>query len=750
MSEIQDQDKSVESNAPLHLSDQELAALQLQLAEDLKQRFKANLEAFSKFMPDVTAAFASYTPKKRQHFFCTENGIPNLMFPDDNGRFFYNCANPWEDTENDISRILKTQPVHMTSYPVQYDPYGQIYFRYNNEAARLSAEFTQKEGNQAYTPGELGSIPNLAILGVGLGYPLGVFCSQIEIGNLLAIEPDPDIFFASLKAFDWASLLKYIQESGMGFKLIVGQSSDRLLSILREFYRSHGVFLSGAMTAYVHYLSPDIKACGEVLGKDYYLLHASMGFFDDHMFGTSHGLQAALKGCHFMRRDTVLPPRMRHWPLFVIGNGPSLDHDIPFLRANQDRAVIIACGTALDTLYHAGIKPDFYAATERTPEISETLDAIPDQEFKDSLTLIAADVIHPLTVSRFKHTALFGKPDEPYYWFVAGHLPEKERPREIDVMNPFVGNLGIATIFGFGFNNVYLFGLDCGRKLTDDSQTAMHSKYSTVYGAAGVNDKGGNYAASKDQNDVYPGNFGGMVQGNKLFRESRRLMEQAIVEHAYFRNETFRICNCSDGAAIAGTIPMHSEKVQLSKKKIIDKQELLKFVEERLTFVPSYTRDDISKITEQEMFQTVADKLQALFKEKPVSRLELVRRMMTASEFLHAMTLNRWQAGLAYFLHGSAQSMFIIADFVLYRIKDEAEAIENAWLILRRFRYFLDDAKRIYPLLPDYVLGKHYHFMDGKVGWDHEDSPAPKAPPYPHLFKKEFDDPQKKFVKRYE
>ena len=114
------------------------------------------------------------------------------------------------------------------------------------------------------------------------------------------------------------------------------------------------------------------------------------------------------------------------------------------------------------------------------------------------------------------------------------------------------------------------------------------------------------------------------------------------------------------------------------------------------------------------------------------------------------MRKNRWQAGLAYFLHGTSQSIFILTDYVLYRVRDEQKALKCAFEILRRFRYFLEDARRIYPLLPDYVLGKHYNFMDGKVGWDHEDSPAPKAPPYPHLFKKEFDDPQKKFVKRYE
>ena len=63
---------------------------------------------------------------------------------------------------------------------------------------------------------------------------------------------------------------------------------------------------------------------------------------------------------------------------------------------------------------------------------------------------------------------------------------------------------------------------------------------------------------------------------------------------------------------------------------------------------------------------------------------------------------------------------------------------------------FLDETKSIYTHMPNYSLGEHrkYH-KGGKVGIDYPSTPATKMPRMRHL-KKKFDDPLKKFVKKYE
>ena len=56
----------------------------------------------------------------------------------------------------------------------------------------------------------------------------------------------------------------------------------------------------------------------------------------------------------------------QNMPAIIVGNGPSLDKEIDFLRKNQDNFVIFCSGSALKPLYKAGITPDFQVEIERS------------------------------------------------------------------------------------------------------------------------------------------------------------------------------------------------------------------------------------------------------------------------------------------------------------------------------------------------------------------------------------------------
>ncbi len=741
---------SINANLNTNLSTKEqqrlekLCLLQEQLALDLKERFKESITAFKEFMPDVASAFENYRPKKALHFFCTENGIPNLEFPDDDHRILYGCDNPWESIDKELDEHLAKIPLFNVISADQNDPYGQIHLRYLKRACNTTIELTDNHGKfkLSTTPNKTKAIGNAIILGSGLGYAIGLLYSKVEVANLLIVEPDPDLFYASLHTFDWAPLLQFVKDEDLGFKLIVGQDPDNFLKILGEFFDRHGRFLSGQLWPYVGRSGEDIKKCAECIKLDFKRMHANMGFFDDTMFGCSHALQSALAGKHFVKRQASLPPKMRRYPLFVIGNGPSLDKDMAFLRKNQDKAIIIACGTALDTLYHAGIKPDFYAATERTPEIAETIEAIPDKDFINSLTLIAGDVIHPKTTACFKRTAIFGRANEPFYWIWQTHVEKDKRIREIDIMNPLVGNLGVASIFGFGFNESYLFGLDCGKKIDAD----MHSKYSTIYNERGLGD-----SEVYKINDKYhlKGNFGGTIQSTYFMEMCARNMEIAIADHMYYQDEIFKIYNCSDGALIKGTIPLHTENLDFDNRPLINKQELLDYVENSFTFKAEITRAQIHEYCMVGKFSEIIANLKKMISDFPTSRTAAVKWMMTMSEYILSLQNHPFLACLGHFIDGTIQSILLQAFYTLYQCIDEKKAIDATKKVLQSLDYFFDDAKRLYPLLPDYVLGEHYKFTDNKIGFDHEEDKAPPSPAYPHLFKEAFDDPVKKFHKRY-
>ncbi len=711
----------------------ELIELQKIMSDGLINRFLDNIEAFKKYLPDIAKQFEHYRPQRTMDFFCTSNGIPNLMFVDNND-ILYKTSDPFELCKLQVENCLKTVKIKQVHYPHEYDWCGQIHHRYLNEFVSID----EKAKRENLTPLDIGSVPCCVLLGLGLGYELAYLYERIEIANLIIIEPDSDVFFASLHAFDWANLLEFIFTNNYGINIMVGQTPDELFEDMSTFFHHHGRFLSSFWWNYVHYSNEKIKALSEILIKDYYRVHAAMGFFDDHLFGTSHACSHLEKGKNFVIEHT-LPEQMANTPVFVIGSGPSLDNDIPFLRKNQDKAIIIACGTAIDTLYHAGIKPDFYACTERTPQISETLEAIPDKKFLEDIILLAGDVVHPFTVKYFKHTAIFAKGDEPFYWLLISRLVGANKLLPVHLMNPFVGNMGVSGALTLGFKKLYLFGIDNGKKLNTSS---MHSKYTKLYNADGVDDTKGNYILS----NIKEGNFGGEIESSMLFTLSGQNISSIVKS---YKDKDVLVYNCSDGMKLEYIPPLHSYDLDLSDYPNVDKKTLLKFMDEEATARLQLSRDEIIKLISYDTYDAVIDKLIKLFSRPITSRVQLVQLMETCSEINTTLNMSLEQRYLGFMLEGSLQSMFIMMSHVLYHTKDEKTCLKVVSKMVKLLIYFLLDSKALYRHLPDYELGPHQEYLDGKVGFDHEESKAPDMPLIPKLIEKKAPDEITKFVKCY-
>lgn len=721
----------------------ELADLQKQMKEFLVQRFQDNIEAFEKFMPDVAKTFKNYKPKEEMEFFCTDNGIPNLLFTKRND-FFYKTFDPFELCKKQIEAILENNHLNQTRYEKEGDPYGQIHFKYLRQIVQTESELAR---DRSATIAQLGSIPHCVMLGVGLGYQLAYLYERVEIANLILVEPDLDIFYASLHAFDWASLLKFLTDNHYGIHLMIGQDKNQFYLDMERFYNHHGRFLSGTWLGMIHYHSDKIHEIAKFFIQDFSNVHASMGFFDDHLFGCSHAVRAILDKKAFIKTKPQFPKSLANTPVFIIGSGPSLDQDIPFLRKYQDKAIIIACGTALDTLYHTGIKPDFYACTERTPQIGDVLNEIPDKHFFDDIILLCGDVVHPKTTKFFKHSAIFLKLDEPFAKFASYFIDELKGIRGVQLMNPLVGNMGVSGALSLGFENLYLFGLDNGSALEYND---MHSAYTAIYKANKVNTKSIAYATDK----VAEGNFGGICKTGYLFEISARnigfILERFIVE-----GSKIKCHNCSNGVKLKHTTPVHSCDLvgKFDKKKDLDKKAFHDYmVKEKTTVIENLTLDRLKQLFDPSLFNQIVDSIVKYIDEKdPDNRTEIILFLESISEYIASLK----QVANTYFigdcLEGSLQTYFMMASRSLYNSIDEKLGVECYKKIMQIIKDFLVESKSLFVHLPDYVIWDHkkYH-PNNKVGVDTPTTKAPDFPGYRHFKKSSDDDPQKIFEKRYE
>ena len=103
-------------------------------------------------------------------------------------------------------------------------------------------------------------------------------------------------------------------------------------------------------------------------------------------------------------------------PVFIIGNGPSLDTAIEKIKKCESDAIIMSCGTAITALHKHGIVPDFHFEVERTKSCGDRILQMNDQDYLKKIIFLSVNVMHPSVFSYFKQSYMAMKPGEPAYF----------------------------------------------------------------------------------------------------------------------------------------------------------------------------------------------------------------------------------------------------------------------------------------------------------------------------------------------
>lgn len=541
----------------------ELSRLELQKRQEaamldvLPARYEINMAAFEKYMPGIHEFFKDYQPVRPFRFFCNENGIPNVLWLDEQVSLY--GEDPLVEVQAQITEVIEQSVLQCIDFTPQWYFDDQIHIKYNNAISQLKVS-SNLEGLPLRDLLTV-DIPLSLMYGVGLGYQLGYLYERCTVRNLFAFEPDVDIFYASLFCFDWDSLLAYMDQESLSLHLFVGVDEKLLVSDMMEALHRKGAFWSAAYFSFCHYHSPKVHALIEQVEREFYLLRTGWGFFDDNIFALAHSHTHLQDGTPFLKkhRDTA---RFSSTPVFIVGNGPSLDQSIEFIRQHQSQALIIACGTAVSALYKANIRPDIYVAVERTKSSADFLRILNANEFLKEAVFLSVDVIHPECKEFFRKTGIAFKPNEPMYQLLGTHFGRAFEYDAIEFSNPFVGNTGLNYAALLGLKEMYLFGIDNGYKSADQH----HSKLSLYY-----NDKQ-EAKYQQDLTETFPGrgNFGGEVRINHLFGLSIHNMERLL--QAY---PDVHCTNTSDGSYIEGAVPSPIEAIvsdwpELDKRSVID------------------------------------------------------------------------------------------------------------------------------------------------------------------------------------
>ena len=718
LKQLQEQNQDIPLDAILHYAQD--MKVQNDFNEERLLTFKRNLVFFKDFDNEIYQGFKDYKPQDSFDIVKTSKNYSNIVFNKTNMPL-YQDSEPYIRWDNVVKNNIDNLIFKFLDFQKKKDNYGQIHYRYFNEALDKIKSENLVHTNKVSLIKE---IPHLQVMGLGLGYIVDIINKRVNVKSLLLMEPKSDIFYASLYVTDYKKVISSLLQKGCEVKFIIGLEGFDLTYACERYYRENGKFLG---TFAIGIIGLEDKYYVDELSylQDYLkLIFTSLGFCDDTLFGMSHSLNHLKRKRHLAKACIALPKGYEKSCAFVIGNGPSLDDDIAFLRKNQDKAYIIACGSAIDTLYNVGIKPDAYVATERINGIGQTLDVFDNTSFLDDIVLFTTSVVHPYTVDHFKRSIIFSKVSES----IASPLATFDKYKDIEkkwaslnFTNPLVGNAGLDIATSLGFKKVYLFGLDNGSVLNNHRLHSKHSDFFNSLNMKEISDSSGNDL-------ILEGNFGIDVRSNELYKTALDCM--GLTLSCVFDVECI---NCSNGAKIDNTKAMHSYDLNFDSVDNLDKDKLNEYFYNEQSFVLDVDNRDILDIVSSKRFNLIVDNLIKILDVKIQNRSDLLNALILAQRYLFGLDSNKKNYVIAQSLYTTCDTFFMLITANLYSIEDEKRAVNLCKNLIKTLIYLFLDLKHIFEFMPDYIQDEHLNLLNYKIGFDHELSKAPTFDRHFHI-----------------
>jgi hypothetical protein len=617
------------------------------------QKFQNNLKAFEKYFPDIHAEFKDYQPKKWLPIE-THDGKINILKMDSLASWY--SDKPAEDCISNLKNYAQ-QP-NKDGLALGYNGSKlkhYIHYQFVKESEAILESLEEEEGELPDT------IKSLIMFGLGAGYQLEELVNTRKIEKLFLCEPNRDFFFASLFAIDWSLILSTIDQQDGRIYINIGDDGSNLFrDLLNQFY-AIGPYILSHTYFYQSYHNASLnQAIGQL--REQLQVVISMGeYFDHARYGIAHTKEAFMREYPHMLKGAVnkLSFNDKNLPVFIVGNGPSLDYSIDVIKQWQGQAIIVSCGTSLQVLKKNGITPDFHTEIEQNRTTFDWAARIGDFDYLKSVSLISCNGIHPDTCDLYKDVLIAFKEGESSTVSTLKVVGE-DNYETLKFAFPTVTNFALNFFIKLGFSQLYLLGVDLGFA---DSRK-HHSTQSGYY------DKEGkqlyDYAEKNNTSLIVPGNFRATVFTKQEFKISKMVMEQSL---AAAKVDCY---NTSDGARISGSLPLQSNDILLVSNKI-QKKACIKHIREKC-FTVKTQKSFASEYKQLFSEQTLAKEM-SMFRKNlalPISTFEQAEQLIESQKRFLFASYQQSNSLLFYFLYGTVNYANVVLNKVAYSIDDES------------------------------------------------------------------------------
>ncbi|BFM50863.1 6-hydroxymethylpterin diphosphokinase MptE-like protein [Marinomonas sp. THO17] len=665
---------------------------------ELSDRYIKNMTMFSEVMPHIYEELKDYKPKKR-YVYMEEVGDMNIYREDIGASLF--STSPRSQAKEKVDHALAYPAKTLLNLERSEGNQSRHVFYSNKMLDEIERQREGMEKQQGW-PQFVGAT---IVFGIELGYQLELLLEQREIKHLYLYESDLDFFHYSLYAIDWERILEYFNRDGRTVHFFLGIQPEEFTDTYLLQLQENGYFLAPETYLFIGYNSPENNQAFDYFKKHYSRQVMGWGFFDDALIGIAQGLRSLPKTklAHFQGREAI-PKSVSNIPVFILGNGPSLDQSIELIQSVRHQVLLISCGSTINTLHKLGIVPDLHVDIER---MKQTVDKFLflDKDYLKGIWGLTVDVMHPEFFDYFERTGMGLKPGEAVTSLILSHARnhgDQKNYVQLNFCNPVVANLALSYVHLFGFNNVYFVGVDNGFK----DKSVHHSKHSGYY-------KDGKETGFQSFQEVKlverEGNFGGTVYATGMMDTSRVQLESLI--RLLKKRRNFESYNLSDVAKIEGVTPLQVDDVLITDPEV-DKTQVINLLEEVFFTEPpdcllSETAESLISV---EDFTKMSHELQQGWDEDFTTREQVCDFLWSHHRHIFFLKGSVHRHIHDLLLGSFTYSSFLIVQF-LFAYKDEQETVKRAKYLFESWCEFLQEMPSMLQQASEYVDQGNDHLI---------------------------------------
>lgn len=660
-------------------------------------RYSKNIQVIEKYFPDIFKEIKDYQPKN-SNVFLEKDGALNLFFPDTGFTLF--SDEPFKQIDDKYNAFVNNPKRTIVNIDTSLSDRSRHEY-YLTRVNHLKKK--QKEKLKAYDvlPDIVGGI---ILFGFDLGYQLTRILDEHFVKHIYIYESNLDMFYYSLFAIDWEWVVHEMETRDSTIHFFLGIDEKEFSSQYISNLRFNGMYMAAHTYLYMGYSYEHIDKVIEEFNDKYVRQIMGWGFFDDGVIGIAQYLSRSSNTYLAVIPSYEAKPgfnKKLDVPVFILGNGPSLDKEIEFVKANRDNAIIVSCGTTINTLYKYGIKPDYHADVERMRHTAEKLEFL-DKDYLSGIIGLTVNVMHPDFYHYFDKSIIGLKPSEPISSVMQlSDLVSPENRKRLQVMNfsgPIVANLALSYMSQMGFSDIYVIGVDCGFKDPNNH----HSKVSGYYKNDGSNTGLAEYTKGLIRR---PGNFGGDVFSTSIM-DTSRVQLQMLIELTKKKNKLFQCFNMSDGVLIKGAVPLLAEDALIFDLPPGEKELVKKYVWEHCTSEEKTSIDDSSIEKLYDDYKLICDEFIEILSSSFQDKKELLLLLSKMNSLLMKQYFNGKNYNAELMMGSFVYFSNEIVDLLMYSKETSLEVLNE---LMDYFKQFVSE-------MPEHI--KNYkQFVD--TGNDH-------------------------------